>query len=251
MLRLPFARVKYLDMEQSAKSRLQRIIGTEGLEKLDAATVAVFGLGGVGSACAEALVRGGVGNLIVFDKDAVEPSNINRQVIAFMSTIGKRKVDVMEAIAKDINPAINIHTMDIFVNAQNIAQIMEDVPRPDHIIDAIDTLTVKVALAKYAQREGIPIVSAMGGANKMDPSQLQFSQLSKTHVCPLCREMRKIARDNGLQDLDVLFSPEQPVKVPVESRPDRRERTELGTMSYMPPIMGQMLAGFVIQKILG
>lgn len=234
-----------------ARSRLKRIIGEDGLAKLESATVGVFGLGGVGSSCAEALVRGGVGSFLFVDKDAVEPSNINRQAIAFVSTIGQRKVDVMRGMALDINPAARIQTLDAFVNADNLEELMAAFPTPDYIVDAIDTLTVKVALAKYAQAHGIPIVSAMGGANKLDPTQLEFSKLTKTHVCPLCREMRKIARDNGLEDLDVLFSAEQPVKVDTESRPDRRERTELGTMSYMPPIMGQMLAYKVIQDLLG
>ena len=235
---------------EDARSRLKRIIGEDGLEKLDGAIVAVFGLGGVGSSCAEALVRGGVGNFLFVDKDEVEPSNINRQAIAFVSTIGQRKVDVMRAMALDINPDARIETLDAFVNSDNLEELMNAFPKPDYIVDAIDTLTVKVALAKYAQAHGIPIVSAMGGANKLDPTQLEFSKLTKTRVCPLCREMRKIARDNGLEDVDVLFSPEQPVRRSTESRPDRRERTELGTMSYMPPIMGQMLAYKVIQKLL-
>lgn len=233
-----------------ARSRLRRIIGDEGIERLDAANVAVFGLGGVGSSCAEALVRGGVGNFLLVDKDAVEPSNINRQAIAFVSTIGRRKVDVMRDMALDINPDARIETLDAFVNAENLEEAMAPFDRPDIIVDAVDTLTVKVALALYAQERNIPIISAMGGANKTDPTRLEFSKLTKTHVCPLCREMRKIARDRGLEDLDVLFSAEQPVKRNVESRPDRRERSELGTMSYMPPIMGQMLAAYVINNLL-
>ena len=233
-----------------AKSRLRRIVGDEGIARLDAARIAVFGLGGVGSSCAEALVRGGVGNVLLIDKDAVEPSNINRQAIAFVSTIGRRKVDVMRDMALDINPVVRVEVLDAFVNAENLDELMSEYEKPDIIVDAIDTLTVKVALAKYAQTQGIPIISAMGGANKMDPTKLEFSRLTKTHVCPLCREMRKIARTNGLEDLDVLFSAEQPVKIAVESRPDRRERSELGTMSYMPPIMGQMLASWVINHLL-
>ncbi len=233
-----------------AKSRLRRIVGDEGIARLDAANVAVFGLGGVGSSCAEALVRGGVGNVLLIDKDAVEPSNINRQAIAFVSTIGRRKVDVMRDMALDINPDVRVEVLDAFVNAENLDELMSEYEKPDIIVDAIDTLTVKVALALYAQENEIPIISAMGGANKTDPTKLEFSKLTKTHVCPLCREMRKIARDRGLEDLDVLFSPEQPVKRSVESRPDRRERSELGTMSYMPPIMGQMLASWVINHLL-
>lgn len=233
-----------------AKSRLRRIVGDEGIARLDAANVAVFGLGGVGSSCAEALVRGGIGNVFLVDKDAVEPSNINRQAIAFVSTIGRRKVDVMRDMALDINPDVRVEVLDAFVNAENLDELMSEYEKPDIIVDAIDTLTVKVALALYAQENEMPIISAMGGANKTDPTKLEFSKLTKTHVCPLCREMRKIARDRGLEDLDVLFSPERPVKRSVESRPDRRERSELGTMSYMPPIMGQMLASWVINHLL-
>lgn len=226
------------------------MIGDEGIKKLECARVAVFGLGGVGSSCVEALARGGVSDLLLVDKDAVEASNINRQAIAFTSTIGKRKVDVMRAMVLDIDPAAHVDTLDAFVNAGNLDELMADFDRPDYIVDAIDTLTVKVALAKYAQVHDIPIISAMGSANKTDPTKFEFSKLTKTHVCPLCREMRKIARDNDLEDIDVLFSAEQPVKVSSESHPDRRERAELGTMSYMPPIMGQMIAGWVIRRLL-
>lgn len=233
------------------KSRLRRMIGDEGLSKLENSKVVVFGLGGVGSSCAEALARGAVGNLVLIDKDQIEPSNINRQAIAFVSTIGKRKVDVMANMARDIDPEIGIERFDLFVNADNIGELMGRISDPDYIIDALDTLTVKTAIAKYAQAHDIPIVSAMGSANKTDPTKFEFAKLEDTKVCPLCREMRKIARDNGLFGLDVLYSSEAPIRSDALSRPDRRERTELGTLSFMPPIMGQMLAGFVILKLIG
>ena len=237
-----------------SKSRLRRMIGDEGIERLAASTVAVFGIGGVGSSCAEALVRGGIGRFLFIDRDAVEPSNINRQAIAFWSTVGKRKVDVMREMALDINPEASIETVDTFVAPDAIADLLDSTEfgsQLDFIVDALDTLTVKVALAKVAQERGISIVSAMGGANKTDPTRFQFAKLTKTEVCPLCREMRKIARDNGLSDLDVLYSPERPIRHHTEARPDRRERSELGTMSFIPPIMGQMLAGFVINNLTG
>lgn len=234
-----------------AKSRLRRLVGEEGLARLDAARVAVVGLGGVGASCAEALARGGIGRFLLMDRDAVEPSNINRQAIAFVSTVGQRKVDVMRAMIADINPKAEVLVRDGFVAPDAVAEAFAPFPQPDFIVDAVDTLTVKVALAQYAQGQGIPIVSAMGGANKTDPTQLQFADLADTRVCPLCRELRKIARDRGLSGLTVLFSPEQPVDVGAESRPDRRSRSELGTMSYMPPIMGQMLASWVIRRVLG
>lgn len=237
------------DVDDS-KSRLRRMVGDEGLARLSAARVAVVGLGGVGASCAEALARGGIGKFVLVDRDAVEASNINRQAIAFVSTIGQRKVDVMAAMIADINPEAEVLSHDGFLPPDGVAELFARFPPVDFIVDAVDTLTVKAMLALYAQDQGIPVVSAMGGANKMDPTQLQFADLADTRVCPLCREMRKIARDRGLAELTVLFSPEQPVRAPVEPRPDRRERTELGTMSYMPPIMGQMLASWAIRYLL-
>lgn len=226
------------------------MIGEEGLGKLARARVAVFGLGGVGSACAESLVRGGVGSFLFVDKDEVEPSNINRQAIAFISTLGQPKTEVMKAMALDINPDAQIDTLQSFVGNENIDGLLEPFPKPDFIVDAFDTLSVKATLMGYAQREGIPIVSAMGGANKTDPTMLEFAQLSKTRVCPLCREMRKIARDRQLDDVMVLFSAEQPVKVTAAEGAERVEKTELGTLSFFPPTMGLMIAGFVINELL-
>lgn len=231
-------------------SRTIRIIGEDGLAKLAQSTVAVFGLGGVGSSCAEALVRGGVGNFVLIDKDDVELSNLNRQALAFISTIGKPKVDVMSKMAADINPNVNCMTIREFVKSDNVAEIMKDAPRLDYIVDAIDTLSVKASVIEYARSIDVPVISAMGGANKTDPTLLEFADLSKTRVCPLCREMRKIARDRNIDGVDVLFSPETPIKVPAKEGAERTEKTELGTFSFFPPIMGQMIAGFVIRRLL-
>lgn len=231
-------------------SRTIRIIGEDGLAKLAQSTVAVFGLGGVGSSCAEALVRGGVGNFVLIDKDDVEPSNLNRQALAFISTIGMPKVDVMSKMAADINPDVNCMTIREFVKSDNVAEIMKDAPRLDYIVDAIDTLSVKASVIEYARSIDVPAISAMGGANKTDPTLLEFADLSKTRVCPLCREMRKIARDRNIDGVDVLFSSETPIKVPAKEGAERSEKTELGTFSFFPPIMGQMIAGFVIRRLL-
>lgn len=253
-------------MEEDSKSRLRRVIGEAGVEQLDAACVAVFGIGGVGSNCAEALVRGGVGTLVFVDRDVVVPSNINRQAVAFESTVGRAKVDVMAAMAHDINPGARVFTCQAFVldgdpvgsgaaeegfEHESVADVLRDVPRPDFIVDAIDTMTAKIALARYAQREGIPIISSMGGANKVDPMKLSFADLYETQNCPLCRKLRKQARKEGVESLLVLYSCEQPVRVAEAEGAERRDRTELGTMSYMPPIMGQMIAGYVIRRLLG
>lgn len=232
-------------------SRTIRLIGEDGLAKLAQSTVAIFGLGGVGSSCAEALVRGGVGNFLFIDKDDVEPSNLNRQALAFISTIGKPKTEVMTSMAKDINPDVNCTAIKEFVKSDNVAQIMEDAPHLDYIVDAIDTLSVKASVIEYANSISVPVVSAMGGANKTNPTLLEFADLSKTRVCPLCREMRKIARDRSIEQVDVLFSPETPIKVAAKEGAERSEKTELGTFSFFPPIMGQMIAGYVIRRLLG
>lgn len=231
-------------------SRTIRMIGEDGLAHLRGARVAVFGLGGVGAACAESLVRGGVGSLLVVDKDDVELSNLNRQSIAFLSTVGAPKVEAMRKMALDINPDVSVDGLCAFINSENIDELLEPYERPDCIVDALDTLSVKAALMVYAQTHSIPIVSAMGGANKTDPTMLEFADLQDTRICPLCREMRKIARDRGIEGVRVLYSAEPPVKVAAREGAERREKTELGTLSYFPPTMGLMIAGYVIRELL-
>lgn len=236
--------------ENSWISRSERLLGEEGIRALANAHVAVIGLGGVGSACAESLVRAGVGSLLFVDKDVVDPSNINRQVIAFRSTVGRPKVDVMEAMAADINPQAQVETLFAFVKEETIDELLGAFARPDFIVDAVDTLTAKAAIASHAARLGVPSVSAMGMANRSDPTALRFARLFQTEGCPFCREMRKICRARNIADMDVLYSTERPAKVrPVEGA-TRSEKTELGTHSYMPPVAGLMLAGYVVQRIL-
>lgn len=235
---------------EDAKSRLRRVVGEEGVARLDAASVAVFGVGGVGSNCAEALVRGGVGSLSFVDSDEVQLSNVNRQAIAFASTVGRRKVEVMRDMALEVNPQARIAVVDEFVLPDNLEAIMARIPQLDYIVDAIDTVSSKLALALYAQERGIAIISSMGAANKVNPEKLRYADLFDTKNCPLCRAMRKQARSKGIERLQVLYSCEDPVRVSHEEGAERRERTNLGTMSYMPPIMGQMIAGFVIRSIL-
>ncbi len=237
-------------MDNDRTSRSKRLLGEEGVRMLEGACVAVIGLGGVGSACAESLARAGVGRFLFVDKDVVEPSNINRQTIAFMSTIGQRKVDVMERMAQDINPDARIAKLHAFVLEETIDELLAPFERPSFIVDAVDTLTAKAAIAAYAERRGIPAVSAMGMANRSDPTALRFARLFATEGCPFCREMRKICRSRGIADMDVLYSTERPAKVhPVEGAA-RSEKTELGTHSYMPPVAGLMLAGYVVQHLL-
>ncbi|MEG2948811.1 MAG: tRNA threonylcarbamoyladenosine dehydratase [Raoultibacter sp.] len=225
------------------------LMGQVGLRKLADATVLVFGLGGVGSSCVEALARGGVGHLIIVDHASVRASNLNRQAIAFTSTLGHRKVDVMGAMIAEINPEATVVSHDVFVLPENLLDLFA--VRPDYVVDAIDTVATKLALARYADDRDIPLVSSMGAGNKFYPEQLEFADIYDTAVCPLCKIVRKEARALGIGQLRVLYSRERPAEVPVSDRALRSERANIGTMSYMPPIMGQMIAGEVIRGLLG
>lgn len=236
--------------DQSATSKLELILGRAGLRHLAESTVLVLGLGGVGSNCVEALARGGVGKLVVIDHDVVQESNINRQAIAFRSTIGRKKVDVVRSMVADINPSSHVETLDSFVLAENVPGLMEVYRgHVDYVVDAIDTISTKLALATYADRENVPLVSSMGAANKLRPECFRFADIYSTVNCPLCRIMRKEGRKRGIKKLHVLYSCEEPVRVPVREGAQRRERSNLGTASYVPPIMGQMIAGEVIRKL--
>lgn len=237
---------------EDAKSRLRRVVGEDGIAKLDGACVVVFGVGGVGASCAEALVRGGVGHLVFVDGDEVQLSNVNRQALAFQSTVGRRKVEVMCAMARDIYPEVKVEGRDVFVLPENFDEVMRSLPEDiDYIVDAIDTVSAKLALAQYAEEKGIALISSMGAANKLDPTKLAFADLYETQHCPLCRAMRKQARARGIKSLRVLYSCEQPAKPVQEDGAVQTDRRAcLGTMSYMPPIMGQMIAGYVIRDLL-
>lgn len=232
-------------------SRLEAIFSAEGLRRLRSSTVMMLGLGGVGSNCVEALARGGVGGLVLVDSDFVQESNINRQAIAFMSTVGRRKVEVMREMVLDINPDARVETHDMRVLPENLVELMEPyVGKVDYVVDAIDTIATKLVLAKYAEDQGLPLVSAMGAAGKVHPELLRFADLYDTAVCPLCHAVRKRARKQGIEHLCVLYSRERPIDGgTVPASPGTRE--PLGTASFMPPIMGQMLAGFVIRRLVG
>lgn len=242
---------------ETATDRLRLILGDEGIARLQDSTVMVLGLGGVGSSCAEALARGGIGHLVLVDRDVVTPSNINRQALAFHSTLGKPKADVMSAMVADINPSCSVTSVQAFIDKDRAPEQLGSLPRPDFVIDAIDTIAQKLAIAKWCQDEGIALVSAMGGANKLDPTRLRFSRIERTEIDPIARIMRKECRKRGIHDLMVLWSDERPLEA--EGKRDkidekgfvREGESILGTMSYFPPIMGQMLASYVIRALVG
>ena len=237
----------------NATEKLEIIMGKEGLKKLSASTVLVLGCGGVGSNCVEALARGGVGKIIVADHDVVSESNINRQAIAFHSTIGRPKVEVMEQMIHDINPDIEVVALKQFVLKENLSEFLDAyATQADYVVDAIDTISAKLALAEQAQvRKDMKLISSMGGANKLRPECFRFSDLKDTVNCPMCRIMRKEARKRGIEHLRVLYSCERPVSTTAKEGATRRERTDLGTASFIPPIMGQMIAGEVIKELAG
>ncbi|MBQ6585215.1 MAG: tRNA threonylcarbamoyladenosine dehydratase [Coriobacteriales bacterium] len=231
------------------------MIGAEGVELLAQAYVAVLGLGGVGSHCALALARAGVGHLLLVDHDVVQESNLNRQALAFHSTLGCKKVDVAARMIADINPACRVDVRDCFVLPENLVSLFcaddgTPLPRPDYIVDCIDTVASKLAVALYAQERGLRLVSSMGAGNKFDPLQFRFDDIYDTSVCPLCKVMRKEARARGIEHLEVLYSVEKPVDVASAQGAARSERSNLGTLSYMPEAMGVLLASRVIRALL-
>lgn len=230
-------------------ARLRLMLGDEVLERLEGATVMVLGLGGVGSACAEALARGGVGSLILLDRDTVEESNINRQAVAYMSTLGRIKAEVMEEKVADINPDCRVFAEQIYLTKENIDEALGRFPRPDYVIDCIDTVSQKIQIVRWCADNQIPLLASMGAANKLDPTYLQFAKIKNTKNCPLSKVIRRVCRQRGIFGLEVLFSSQDPVII--ADRGSGTKAETLGSMSYMPPIMGQMLAGKVIRRLAG
>jgi len=238
--------------DRDALAKLEVILGSEGVRKLASSTVMVLGLGGVGSNCVEALARGGIGRFVIVDGDVVQASNINRQAIAFRSTIGCKKVDATRDMIADIDPSIQVIAIDAFVLKEQVDALLNPYREEvDYVIDAIDTVSTKLALAEYADRTGTRLISSMGAANKLHPELLQFADIYDTVSCPLCRIIRKEARKRGIGGLRVLYSREAPVQTVRPADADRHDRADLGTASFMPAIMGMMIAGEVIRSLSG
>ncbi len=244
-------------------SRAQLLLGKEAMVALAGARVAVFGIGGVGSFAAEALARAGVGNLDVFDDDKVCLTNINRQLIALHSTIGKQKVEVMRDRILDINPRCVVTAHACFYSAETADSV--DLSVYDYIIDAIDTVSCKLLLIERANAAGVPIISCMGAGNKLDPTRLEVSDIYKTSVCPLARVMRKELKSRGIPKLKVVYSREESIKPeddlsiscktgcvcpPGTKRKCTARRQVPGSVSFVPPVAGYILAGEVVKDII-
>ena len=233
-------------------SRTRLLLGEEGIEKLRAARVILFGLGGVGGYTAEALARSGVGHLDLVDDDAVSLTNLNRQLLATHSTIGMDKVDAAAARIRDIDPTIAVNTHKTFYLPETADQF--NLSQYDYVIDAIDTVTGKLALIAQAKAAGTPVISCMGTGNKLDPTAFRVADISKTSGCALARIMRKECAKRGIKGVKVVYSEELPME-PMEigetepQREDSSRRSTPGSTAFVPAVAGLIMAGEVIKDL--
>lgn len=229
--------------------RTELLVGEEGINKLHNSKVIVFGIGGVGSFVVEALTRAGVGNLILVDNDTICISNLNRQIHATQATVGMIKVEAMKERVISINPKCNVEAKQVFITADNISEIIpSDV---DYVVDAIDTVTSKLALAEYCYKNNINIISSMGTGNKMDPTQFRVSDVFKTKVCPLAKVMRHELRKRGVKKLKVVYSEEMPMTPDTGRAVPSAKRQTPGSISFVPPVAGMIIGGEVIKDLTG
>ena len=240
-----------------AFSRTAMLLGEEGLARLGAARVAVFGVGGVGGHAVEALARSGVGALDLIDNDVVAPSNLNRQIVALHSTIGRYKVDVAAERIHDINPDCRVTAHRLFFTPETAAQF--DFAQYDYVVDAIDTVTGIVQLIVSAKAAGTPIICAMGAGNKLDPTRFEVADIHETTVCPLARVVRRECRVRGITGVKVVYSREPPLEPDpdleaeclAESAPQGERRQVPGSTAFVPAVAGLILAGEVVREIVG
>lgn len=221
-------------------SRTEMLIGKEGIEKLQNAKIAIFGIGGVGSYVVEGLVRAGVKKFILVDNDIVSESNLNRQIIATMTTIGRPKVEVAKERILSINPNAEVKIYQEFFLQDTIGIIDDTI---DYIIDATDTVTAKIALVIKANKRNIPIISCMGTGNKLDSTRFEITDIYKTSVCPLAKVMRKELKNRDIKNLKVIYSKEEPIKTNSEDKVP-------GSISFVPSVAGLIIAGEVIKDII-
>ena len=225
-------------------SRTAAVIGINGISRLEGARVAVFGVGGVGGYVCESLARSGVGAIDIFDMDTVSPSNINRQIIALHSTVGRYKTEVMGERIRDINPDCAVREHRVFYLPENADQY--DLSLYDFVVDAIDTVTAKIELAVRATSLSVPFISCMGTGNKMDVSALKIADISKTTVCPLARVMRRELRARGINHIPVLYSTE----IPMTSGTDENGKKVPASTAFVPAAAGLMIGAYVVQELI-
>lgn len=228
-------------------SRTALIIGEDGVEKLRSCRVAIFGVGGVGSFAAEAVARMGVGDITLVDNDVVAESNLNRQLIALHSTLGRYKVDVAKERILDINHSAHVEALQTFYLPENADEI--DVSRFDCIVDAIDTVSAKLELITRANAAGVPVISSMGTGNKLHPEMLELADISQTSVCPLARVMRRELKARGIKHLPVVYSKEEPVQTAKDVFLPNGKKT-VGSISFVPSAAGLLIASKVFEILL-
>jgi len=224
-------------------NRTSLILGEDKLNKLKNSSVCIFGIGGVGSYTTEALARSGIGTLTLIDSDKVDVTNINRQIHALHSTVGRYKTDVMRDRILDINPSATVNIHNIFCDAQNTAALIPE--KCDFVVDAVDNVTAKLAIITAANEREIPVISCMGAANKLDPTAFQVTDIYKTEVCPLCRVMRRELRRRNIKKLPVVYSKEEPV-IPLHNKEDG---VPLGSIAFVPSSAGLLAASYVISHL--
>ena len=228
--------------EQYARTAM--LLGEQGVMRLRAAHVAVFGIGGVGGHVVEALARAGVGTLSLFDNDTVSESNLNRQIIALHSTVGMPKTAAAAARVRDIDPEITVHCHNVFYLPENADDF--DLSQYDYVVDAIDTVAAKMELIRRAHRAQVPIICSMGTGNKLDPTAFRVAKIEKTDTCPLARTVRNLCKKEGIRGVKVVYSTEQPRG---DTLSDGHGRHAPGSISFVPAAAGLVLAGEVIREL--
>ena len=224
---------------ESVYDRTSLVIGKSNVEKIKKANVCIFGVGGVGSYALEALARIGVGKLTIIDKDEIDITNVNRQLIATVDNVGKPKVEQAEKRIKSINPEIQVIAIKDNIDSSNIDKYIT--AEYDYVIDAIDSVDSKIAIIQACKQKSIKVISSMGMANRLDPLKLKVSDISKTEMCPLAKVVRKKLKENGIQKVKVVFSTEPPIKL---------QNNQLGSVSYVPAAAGLVIASEVIKDII-
>ncbi len=238
-------------VEENQFLRTELLLGTDSTKRLADAKVAVFGVGGVGGYVVEALARSGVGSLVLVDHDTVSLSNINRQLIATHSTVGRYKVDVMRERILDINPNARVEVRNCFYLPENANTF--DFREYSYVVDAVDTVTAKLEIIMRAKEAGVPVISCMGAGNKLDPTKFQVTDIYKTSMCPLAKVMRRELKKRGVKKLKVVYSTEEP-KRPLEELSQADEITGKrppGSVAFVPSVAGMILAGEVIKDLSG
>ncbi|NLL82387.1 MAG: tRNA threonylcarbamoyladenosine dehydratase [Tissierellia bacterium] len=233
----------------NAFSRTELLLGADGVDKLKNSSVAVFGVGGVGSFTVEALARSGVGSIAIVDNDKVCVTNINRQIIATSKTIGRNKVEVMRDRILEINPKCNVEIHQSFYGAENADEF--DLSIYDYVVDAIDTVSSKLILIEMAKACNTPIISCMGAGNKLDPTKFEVTDIYKTSLCPLARVMRHELRKRKIESLKVVYSKEKPIKPIVNDEENNTQRKQIpGSVAFVPSVAGLIIAGEVIKDLI-